>query len=222
MDLVGARDWKALARECKVDWVRRERRPDMPPVVIAERPAGTALAMVIAPRVDRDLGLRAAALLRRGFDAARLIFIVETYMEVRARGRPSLEPSELQRRWEAGERGTIVECLSCFAVDASSPTVMALLPFEMGGRRVVWLPEPDARGPAGGLVPDELGRIMSAPPLRDHPLIAEAASELGFDEERALFHSGRAGLSILAGEGFRVFDLVTARHPDWTERMPVS
>jgi hypothetical protein len=215
-DPCDGRDWKRLARDCKEDWVRREASTDMPPVVIVERPVGTALGLVVAPSVSRDHGLHAAAVLRSCADAARLVFIVEMYLRVRADpDGPPPARGELQRRWESGDRSGILETLNCLSVESGATANVCTLPYEMRGRFVRWLPEVHDDGPAEGFLPDALREIMAMAPIISNPIAVAYRERCGLDGERALYHSTRAGLRLLAERGYRVFDLVTGRHPQW-------
>lgn len=83
------------------------------------------------------------------------------------------------------------------------------------GRGIRWPGEPTRSEAPSGHVPAALAAILALPTLLDHPTIRDSARSLGFDRERSLFHSARSGIRILVADGFLVWDLITAGHPEW-------
>ena len=204
--------WEDLARRCKEEWVRREACPDMPPVAIAER-EGRAVAMVVAPRVERDLGLIACARLRAGFDADLVAFISDGYGALDLDPDRPWPPGHLQSRFEAGDPA-VTEALFCVTATRSARWMVAIH-YSMRGGRVEWMGQPRQSEAPQGNVPECLARILAQSALAEHPDVLESARQLGFDAERSRFHTGRSALALLAGGGFLVYDLVTGLHPEW-------
>jgi ribosomal protein S27AE len=213
--------WEELARSTKEEWTRRE-GPDMPQVVIAER-GGRPIAMAIMSACNRDDALQAAAMLRGAGDCDRIAMVNDTHFErseaAPGGGPPRRKPGELQRRFQAGDP-SVTEAVCCLAV-ARDLTVEAVhLPYRRSGRRVHWLGPIPAGGALQGYLPDALRAIMAAPAAVDRPdsgELAELAGRMGLDRGRLLWHMTRIVLGILSRLHCRVFDYITADHPEWVE-----
>lgn len=92
------KDWVKLAKYHKGLWVQSTERGDMTPTVFAER-EGTVICAVVAPQVDKELGLRAAAILRKGLDADVINMIVDAHI---SHGKQGESDEEFLARYKPG------------------------------------------------------------------------------------------------------------------------
>ncbi len=200
-------------RNLKEDWVTQNpTAPDMPPVVVASR-GGNPIAMVVSQTIDRDSSLMAAHVMVKAASADHLVLISDSFV-MTAEKEIHLEPGELSRRWEAGDRKDISEALCCLIVETDIEFIS--LPYAIDGGEIGWGEEkrPEL---AGGRIPETLKEIMKTTRLIDNPELIEGAKVLGIDDpERQWFHLARAAMELLRQNDYIVIDLITDQHPEWT------
>jgi hypothetical protein len=188
----------------------------MPPVAAlmeSDEPA----VIVVLRLVHRDMGLRAVHALRLGFDPDAIFFGTDTYsMEFPAKDLKDvkIEPSELQRRAEAGDP-SIGQNIVGYKVQRDGTLEGWFLPFTGSGPDTFHWTEKawkDERPSDDGFVPRELRLIMTEN-LSEHPFLVEttrAAREMfgsGYDRRRELYHRGSGVLKALERMNFVCFDI---------------
>lgn len=187
----------------------------MPPVVMVERGDGSIGPLVVAPAVDRDLGLRAAMVLRKAHDdlAAIVLATDAYYRAVEGADDPGPAPGELQATAEAGGKVAerVHEAIMAVRVPREGRAEMFTSPYFHAGRGTPfrWLDSQALGGKAeGGHVPTVLAHVMAARAAADE--VAEADPELAAwraainpAEWRAV--ASRVALRTLAAEGFAAF-----------------
>jgi hypothetical protein len=209
----------------------------MPPIAVACT-GGAMLAVAIAPRVDRDLGLHAARVLLATADPDEVWLGLET---TGARHDRELSDEEFSRTYPrgrlqrlaelgfSGEGTNVVELISVFRVTRDGTLDTAALPYERAvparGRPFAWLAgmfhftdvkacPGDAPAAHVGVITDALREYAAAPRMADHPEVVAYRAAAGWDPARSLPGSTRAGLRLLRRLGFGVVDILTRDHPE--------
>jgi hypothetical protein len=155
-----------IAKKVKLDWVEKTDRGDMPPTVFVER-GNDVVAIVMAPQVDRDAALIAAAHCRKGFKATAMTLIMDAHvrMEKMPEGVKDLEEAEKMsdflKKYKHGdmqkacdeegacERGDIADCLICTRIDDQDNKKCWIMPYSYHGKKegkpvggpFKWMPE---------------------------------------------------------------------------------
>lgn len=222
------KDWMKLAKYHKGLWVKATDRGDMTPTVFAER-KGEVLCAVVAPKVDKMLGLQAAAICRKALQADYLTMIVDTHIYHGKPGETEEEflknkPQDMQKACDeedACERGLIADCLICHRIGQDKKLVHASMPYYYHGKDTVfrWLNDPDGfhenlmdeHNPdhvIEGMIPDAMRQIISLPTFEDEPRIQMIASKLKLTNQfgKQMYHTARAAYQALSVEGYMVFD----------------
>lgn len=140
----------AEAKKLKMSAVECFKEGDLPPVVFVEK-GGKIKAMIVAPQVDKNLGLHAARLARIGFSADALSIIMDAHVATGPKVDTD-DPAErlaaakefakkypqgsMQKACEEGAcaRGEITDVLLCHRVTAEGKYSMAFLPYEYHGK----------------------------------------------------------------------------------------
>ena len=223
------KDWIKLAKYHKKLWVECTERGDLTPTVFAER-NGEIVCAVVAPQVDKELGYKAAAMLRRGMNADVITMIFDAHM---SHGKAGESEEEFTKKWKPGEMqrmcdeegacetGLIADTLICHRIGEDKKIKMANIPYSYHGKgsKFRWLNDPqgyheycldeNVEGVSiSGNVPRVLRQIMDLSSLLDDPLVSEAATRMGVSKERKrqLYHTTRALYTVLSTEGYAVFD----------------
>jgi hypothetical protein len=228
-------DWAEPARGIKLTFVEKTDRGDLPPTVVARR-RGRDEAIVIAPQVDKMLGLQAASTLRFCMDSDELIFVTDAHAY---RGREE-DYEEAKKRWPGGlmqeacdqhgacATGEIMDCLSVVRIAAGGGMSFASMGYHYHGVGTRFRWDDDAawwtdRGDLSGFIPDSLRKIMRGPSLLESPSAAILLRKFpGSDPERARYLFAEAGLRKLLEEGFLVMDLLTGTGPLYSPCGPPS
>lgn len=153
------------------------------------------------------------------------------------------EPGSMQKACDedgACEKGEIADVLLCHRVDGEGTLKMWMMPYAYhgkGGQPFRWMEEhPVAQkyntdgddideATYTGFIPETMKAIMKQPGILegDNPVstfLKQAASDMEMSPERQLYHTGRAILRLLSGQGFQVLDL--QEHPDGEESEPIE
>ena len=240
------KEWIKFAKQQK-DWaVEKTERGDIPPTIIVER-GGELQAIIIAPQIDKYMGLHAAALAQVGFDPDALVMVVDAHIHqgnMKDGQTPEQAAEEFKKKYPKGmqhacdnenacELGEISDCLVCHRITRDGVLSMVSLPYSYhgkGGPAFKWLDDdPKYKDVVQGteekdglvlkgFIPDSLRKIMSEPPIMDkHPALMELAKAFkDFSPERVRYHTARAIMAILAGQEFVIMDMVSGKHPEWT------
>lgn len=236
-----ARSHKAIAVECTD-------RGDITPTVIIERD-GQIQAIIAAPQVDKHQGLKIAALSQVGFDPDYLTILLDAHIHkgsFKEGQTPEEAAEEYHKKYPKGlqaacdeegacDLGEIADCLICHRIDRAGNIEMVTLPYAYHGKDgppFRWLSDEKykesvfaANAEEGkvltGLIPDALREIMSRKSITEEiPALKKIAEDMEFTPERARFHTARAIMYILAGNGCLIKDFITPLHMDWIDYMP--
>lgn len=220
--------WISMIKSVKESVVRKNpNASDLAPAVIVER-GDDILGVIVAPIVDRDLGLRAATIARISCDPSRLILVFDAHY---ASGKQGETPEEFVKRYPPGsmqracdedgacERGEISDCLICNISSADSNELL-ILPYSYHGpeTQFQWKePILDHYDQVSGIIPNHLRSVWNLPLMVDSDYLKSAGEALELDRERQIFHTSRMGFHHLTTEGYAVVDLVSPHHPEWLQ-----
>lgn len=236
-------DFAKQQKEFVLSWTESG---DLPPTVLVER-YDALEAIIMSPDIDKNLALQAAALAKLGFDPDSLILIFDARMTQTLDKKNYNEaiddfqnkyPYGLQNVCESNKsQKDIVDCLICYQINRHCEIQLAVIPYEhkskQNKRSFEWLDnkmEYNANNKwsdqinLSGFIPDSLKQIMSSKKLFEQvPALKDLAENYGrFSEEKARFHAARAVVSLLLKDGFMVTDLISGKHPEWTEASEVA
>jgi hypothetical protein len=227
-------DWIKIAKGLKMSWVESTERGDLNPTVYAER-NGMVFCSVISPQLDKELGLEAAAMLRRGTAADTLTLIVDAHVYHGEKGESEEEfersrPKNLQKACDdegACEKGIISDCLVVHRITTNKKIQFANVPYYYHGKGTTfrWVNNPEGyqeqimdEYEAGtvleGIVPDALRKIMDLSSINNDPMINLVAEKLGLEDlDRRCYHTTRAVYRVLETKGFLVIDYLDHKKP---------
>lgn len=231
---IGMENWVDFVRQHKMWFVENTDRGDIQPTVIVERD-GEVLAIAMADEVDKYKGLQAAQILHAGFDPDALIVFFDAHV---AKAKPGETEEEFKKRIPPGtmqkmcdeegacDLGLITDCLICHRIDRDLNLDFTILPYSYHGKGTTFqwkdddflLAAPPGETKQKGLIPEALLQIMQEPVLSSQEILRKSAAKMEFSEERQRYHTGRACLQYLGSLGFIIFDLLTARHPEWSKQ----
>lgn len=230
--------WIDLIKTQKDLFVKGTERGDIPPMVIPER-NGEILAVVFAPEIDKELGYQAASMCNAGFSPDFLTVVFDSHVssqskvegqtleEAEKEFAKKFPPGSMQKMCDeegACDLGVITDCLSCFKINKNGDVIFATLPYsyhgKADGRPFQWLPEKNmiindkiSDKQISGTIVRTLREIMKDGSIFE---VFPELKKMGFeDEERNLFHSSRAMISLLNATNFIVIDFVSGKHPEW-------
>lgn len=240
--------WVDVAKKHKLLWVMKTEGGDLPPTVIAVK-GGRVIATVVAPQVDKELGIQAAYFCRKGLDPDRLVVVFDAYVRTEERFGEgpnqvsdfNYEKGELQRMAAAGgcERGEISSCLICYLVDRNQEARLAIVPYYYPGKgkgKFRWTEyqtigeqqrfvSEDENMALKGYVPETLRNIMGECTFIEMEPGRFLKERFEYNDTQAIFHSGRATLKLLQDQDFLVHDCLTDDPPDGIpfdeERKPI-
>jgi hypothetical protein len=228
------RPWVHLARERKETWIKtvgtQPKTCDMNPLVFPEI-KGKIVAVVVAPLLDRDMGLQAALICRRCMDPDAITMVMDAHIRhVDAKqGDKFLETyrhGDMQRACDhegACETGLISDCLICHRIEKSGRLALANLPYKYRtnadgshGPEFEWTPSMNNvmdtatdGNKLEGNIPHALRQIMAMEPvLQSIPELSKIADSMELSDERRKYHVARAALRLLAGYGFFCVDMI--------------
>ena len=151
----GMKSWIEFAKWHK-DWaVDRTERGDIPPIVIVERD-GQVQAIIMAPQIDKYLGLQAAAMSQCGYDPDAITMVMDAHIGTmtpeRKEGDAPFTDDELKtaeaefrKKYPKGmqaacdeegacETGEITDCLICHRIDREGKISIVTLPYAYHGK----------------------------------------------------------------------------------------
>jgi hypothetical protein len=212
-----------LSQELKKAYVAGTERGDLPPVAIMER-QDKVIAVVIAPQVDRDMGLHACRLGRAGMAADTVTFVTDAhtalndeaaqkYMSMPRKGKVG----SMQRACDeegACQKGEISDCLMVMKARKGFFSHQVLTyDYHGEGDTLKWTPQhwyemstldPDMK--FGGVIPESLEFFFKEPTLLEIPDMVEMGKKMGLNEERMLYHGSRGTMQALEAQGYFVMD----------------
>lgn len=181
---------------------------DLGPHIIIEKD-GNPAAIFIAPKTtDKLQACKAAMMCKIGFDPDSITIgfdaIIKSY----------------------GDKNVEKECLVLQKIDKQKKIEMTTLPYDVYGENIVWDDElhEELDSPTGifGDVTDKLKAIMNV--STDDISVEEVLSGVistedikDFSREKFVFFTSRAAMGVLMGMGFKIIDLISYKHPEWTE-----
>jgi hypothetical protein len=218
-------DWIQMVKEQKMLWVKEQKNPDQNPTVFVER-KGIIRAIIVAPQLDKWQGLHAAKVCRVGFGADALTLVFDAHV---AHGKPGESKEDFAKQFPPGsmqrmcdEEGAcktrkITDCMICHRITADGHLQMVTLPYfydEKYQGEFHWLDDEimkmDTKEEGVGLegtIPENLKAIMAQPTLLEIPEMNAQREFMQLEPERALYHGGRAIMTILNQMGFLCFHL---------------
>lgn len=150
-----AQSWVEFAKRQKDHAVKNTDRGDIPPTVIVER-NGKVQAIVIAPQIDKRLGLQAAAMCQAGYDPDAITMVLDAHIGTMSSGkRPDGEKmteeeieaatAEWRKKYPKGMQhacdnedacatGDITDCLICHRINREGKITMVTLPYAYHGK----------------------------------------------------------------------------------------
>ena len=180
---------------------------DMHPHVIVEKD-NNVVAVVIAPSMEKSQILQAAFLCKLGFDPDSLTITFD------AKIRNSEDESESH------------ECLIAHRIERNKKVSLMVLPYVYDGNNVEWIEQggaiiTDNCDVIDGKVNAAIKKIMDDQPLTQqkefYEMIEKSIDITKETPEKILFHTSRAVMAILISMKFKIVDLLSCQHPEWTE-----
>ena len=235
-------DWIPFAKQHKENMVKSSSGGACPPAVIAEKD-GRVQLIVVAPEVDKHLGLTAVALLHSSLDPDYITLIMDARMhsdkakegqtveEAQAEFLKNYTPGSMQKKCEEGNRGNIIDCLVCYRIARDGTAIIKNIPYIYDGKDgppFKWLDDDSEfqekvnliSDNISGFIPDELKKIINLPVFNGEETakLKMIADTFPPEErkERVYFHSARAIMAMLATKGYFIVDYISGTHPDWT------
>ncbi len=203
-------------------------RGDMPPLALAFRDK-YLISLAMAPKIQKELGLYAAAILKSAFDPDAIMLVTDAHV---ALSKKSDTVADFQKRYPRGtmqkmcdeqgacETGEITDCLTCNRIFRNGVQEMVVLPYSYHGKGTTfkWLPTDDdmlsmttagGTGRLGGDIPDTLTEIMTKERLMiDDPRLQPLIRAFGPENRDALlYRTGRAAERMLREQDFTVMDM---------------
>jgi D-Tyr-tRNAtyr deacylase len=213
--------------------IKNAKTGNVPPTVLVKKD-DRILAVIIAPQIDKNAGLQAAAMCHAGFDPDSLTIILDAHVykmpipdgktkeEIKEEYKKKFPPGAMQKMFKEGN-GEIVECIICCTVDRGGETTMNVLPYnhDKGKDEFQWLENDVIKNnifnDADGYIPNNIRNIMAQPSLLEQTKMKQLAVLLDYSPERARFHTARVFLAMLSRKGFLVADYYSGTHPEWTD-----
>ncbi len=224
--------WLVPLVNMKLAMVNGTSRGDVSPVVLAER-KGKPVSLIMAPQVDKMLGLHAANLARMGMSADTLTVMFDAHM---AGLREGETVEEFRARYPAGsmqkmcdeegacELGEIIDCITVQRV-TKTDTVGASLPYHYHGEGTTFRWDEDKIAVQsdvlsgakkfermGGMISHALHKIINQPSIleRGESMFSRMFGNEPDAEEKAFYHAARGTMQALDAQGFFVLDFVSS------------
>ena len=192
---------------------------DLPPHIIIVKD-GVPAGIFIAPSMDREIVMEAAAMCKVCFDPDSITVCFDAF---------------IKKQSEEYEEGNETECLVCHKVDRNNEVEMCVMPYDYtimadeNDSHIVWqksiIEHDKAEGMIDGSINQVLTRIMNLKynPKEIKKLMLESGEKLSLhgdedviDDEHFAFCSIRACMSQLMDKKFKVIDLISYKYPEWT------
>jgi hypothetical protein len=177
---------------------------ELPPHLIVESKDGPE-AIIIAPSLDKDLAMKAAYLCSLGFQPNSMTLAFDALM--------SRVEEETEKQ----------DCIICHNIDKDGEMRMSVIPYTSVDNNVFWLEEQvfdtksDESEEISGDIPATLVKIINE---RDNTFLDDIIQDYnkeGVSAEQAKFQTGRTIMSLLIEMGFKIVDLFSYKHPEWTD-----
>ena len=212
----------------------------VPPTVLVEKDDHVC-AIVIAPQIDKELGLHAANLCKAGFDPDFLTVLFDANIvtqkiqegqsieEAEKAVKEKLKSSDLGMEEKFASDLGFSDCIICCRIGRDLKVDTTIYPYRYDEKTSVfeWVEvEGDNRlienlKDTSGYIPTSLKDIMSQKPFfEQHPDALETAKNFGFSDERAKFHIARTFMGLLVSEDFSISDQYSAKHVEWIDAKP--
>lgn len=170
-----------IGKKIKERFLPFTERGDIPPIVLVEKD-DKLIAMIIAPQVDKYLGLSAVRFANLYFQPDSVTMYVDAHMsQLDGLKNASKEEAmeEMTRRFPPGSMqkmcdeegacatGIIVDCIICHVIDKAGNVKMSSTPYDYHGAEgppFKWLPNKNIDDPnivVTGFIPDSLRTIMA-------------------------------------------------------------
>ena len=191
-------------KEQKEQFAKNDQCRELPPHLIVENKSGPA-AIVIAPSLDKDLALKAAAMCSIGFSPVSMTIAFDALMS------------------NAEESDEKQDCIICHSIDKEGDMKMSVLPYTSVDSQVMWQeehffsPKDSDDESISGDIPAALLDVMRTSNEEFMQDVKKEFGKEGMSEEEQNFHCGRAIISLLIGMGFKIVDLFSYKHPEWTQ-----
>lgn len=244
------KQWVDYAKAHKDVWVKCTDRGDITPTIIVERDGEVqAIISATQVDKHQGLNIAALSQIGFDPDHMTILLDAHIGRGTAKEGQTAEEAhEEFKKKYPKGmqaacdeegacDLGDIADCLICHRIDRAGNIEMVTLPYAYHGKDgppFRWLNENDFKegifkaskdGDGGkvltGLIPDALREIMSKKSvLEDIPMLKELTKNMDFTPERARFHTARAIMYILAGQGCLIKDYITPLHMEWIDYKP--
>lgn len=208
----------------------------VPPTVLVEKD-NVVCAVVIAPQIDKELGLHAADLCQVGFDPDFLtvLFDAHVYTQKMQKGQDIDEAEKEMNKKLKDLRlnksfQDFSDCIICCRIGRDLDIDINIYPYQYDEKTSVfeWL-EFDlehecatALKDTSGYIPTSLKKIMSQKSFfEQHPdALEKARNFFGFSDERTRFHVARTFMGLLVAEDFAISDQYSSKHVEWIDAKP--
>lgn len=228
-------DWMTLAKSQKETWVATTKRGDMPPTVIAER-NGKPIIVLVAPQIDKYLGLQAAKMCRVGFCADAITLICDSHtINTKGKTKEQIEalhnkyagkPGSMQKACDdedACAHGEIIDVINAVHIDSKGMCSFSIAPYYYHGEdgppfrwdeddhwKNVTMVEDGDKVRLEGLIPDNLRAIMKEKTIMDAPevrdVIGTVFSDISYD--RAIELAGVSMRRVAHDHNFLLLEVV--------------
>jgi len=181
---------------------------DLGPHIIVEKD-GNPAAIFIAPKTtDKIQACKAAMMCKIGFDPDSITLGFDAIIS------------------SFGDQKVEKECIVLQKIDKENKIEMATMPYEVYGDKLVWDEDlqQELDNPIGifGDITDKLMAIMNI--STDHVSVEEVLNGVlskeeisEFSRDKFVFYTSRAAMGYLMGMGFKIIDLISYKHPEWTD-----
>lgn len=218
------KNWVDLAKTNKEFFVSNTERGDLPPTIIGER-NGEVFAIVIAPQVDKKFAHQASYMLHHGAGADAIVLILDAHCrsfdandENAKEFLENYKNGDMQRtREEKGDyESSISDCLICYRIDDKGVISGTILPYSCIDGNLKWGDETKYKdAELSGSLCQAIQDIMNKESIINDLL--KVGREVGFSEEKIVYHSARAAFQVLLDSKFYLFDMLSCRHPEWCD-----
>lgn len=190
----------SFLRAQKEQVVKKSNDQSMLPIVVVERDE-SPVAIIISPNMNKDLATKAAIISKIGFDPNSLTVGFDATIRLE------------------GKDQTKKDCIICHQITKDKKVEMAIMPYNFINEEIHWEKEIRSYVEIGGDMPEKLKEIMSKDTAKCHIFEDESVAEEAkkMSPEKFIFHSGRAALKVLIASGYKVIDLFSYHHPEWTD-----
>lgn len=189
------KNWIDFAKQQKAWAVEQTDRGDIPPTLIVERD-GNVQAIVVAPEINKYMGLQAASMCKLGFDPDALTMVMDAHVhsgKVKEGQTPEEAQEEFRKKYPKGMQhacdedgacatGDITDCLICHRITRDGSFSLVTLPYSYHGKDgppFKWLDDdPRYKGMCQGTEGDKAGGDPDKKGLQFKGLIPDNMREI--------------------------------------------